>query len=92
MSFITKKLVGDTLTVTWVSSGVAPTTIAAAIYNGSDSMVNSISMTSSGNGHYYSTYTIPNTPGYYVAQTLATISGKPYKDRMKFKIVTGEVD
>ena len=92
MSRIPKRLIGDTLKVTWVHSGTTPTSIHAAIYDGSETLVNSMSMTSSGNGHYYSLYTLVDSLGYFVAETLATISGKPYKNRMKFKAVSGEAD
>jgi len=92
MAQMKKFLIGNTLKVTWVNSGVTPSAISAAIYNGSDTLVNSVAMTSSGNGHYYSPYTLPNTPGYFVAETLATVSSNPYKDRMRFKAVTGEAD
>jgi hypothetical protein len=92
MSIQVKKLIGDTLKVTWVNSGVTPTSIYAAIYNGSDTLVNSVAMTSSGNGHYFSVWTVVDTPGFYVAETLAQISGNPYKNRIRFKAVKGEAD
>ncbi len=87
-----KFLIGDTLKVSWINSGNTPTPIFAAIYNGSDTLVNSISMTDSGNGHYYSYWTLPNSIGYYVAETIATIGGQPFKRRAPFKAVKGEVD
>ena len=87
-----RRLIGDTIAITWVNSGVTPTAIGAAIYNGSETLVSSASMTSSGNGHYYRLYTLPNTPGYFVAETIATISGNPYKNRIRFKAIRGEVD
>ena len=89
---IVKKLIGDTIQVTWVNSGQTPSPLTAAIYDGSDTIVDSASMVSSGNGHFYHLYTLPNTPGFYVAETLATLAGKPYKNRKTFKAVTGEVD
>ena len=87
-----EKLIGDTIKVTWVSSGDVPSPILALIYTSSETLVSSVSMTSSGNGHYYSNYTIPNTPGFYVAETLATLDSLPYKRRVAFKAVTQEVD
>lgn len=92
MAQLTKKLIGDTMKITWVHSGTAPSSISAAIYTGSEALVNSAAMVSSGDGHYYSLYTLPNSVGFYVAETLATISGKPYKNRMKFKAVKGDTD
>ena len=87
-----KILIGDTLKVTWINSGITPSTILMMVRNSSDTLVSSAAMTSSGNGHYYGLYTLPNTTGYYVAETIATISTYPYKDRIKFKAVTGEAD
>jgi hypothetical protein len=92
MAQIAKRLIGDTVKVTWINSGSSPSAISAAIYNGSDTLVNSQSMTNSGDGHYYALYTLPNTPGFYVAETIATLSGNPYKNRINLKAVTGEAD
>ena len=92
MSQMQKKLIGDTIKITWVNSGVTPSTIYSAVYNGSETLVNSVAMTSSGNGHYFSLYTIVNTPGFFVAETYATVSSKPYKNRIRFKAVKGESD
>lgn len=85
-------LIGDTFAVSWINSGITPTAIHYAVYNGSETLVDSATMTSSGNGHYYGLHTVPNSPGFYVAQTLATIGGKPYKRREKYEAVTYEVD
>lgn len=87
-----RRLIGDTIQITWVDSGVTPSGITAAIYNGSDTLINSETMTSSGNGHYFADYTIPNTPGFYVAETIATINSKPYKNRVFFKAVEEDAD
>jgi len=92
MSQMQKKLIGDTIKITWVNSGVTPSAIYSAVYNGSETLVNSVAMTSSGNGHYFSLYTIVNTPGFFVAETYATVSSKPYKNRIRFKAVKGESD
>ena len=87
-----KGLIGDTIQVTWINSGTTPSPIIAAVYNGSDTLVDSGAMTSSGNGHYYRDYTLPNTVGMYVAQTIGTINSNPYKNRVRFKAVKGEAD
>lgn len=85
-------LIGDTIEISWVNSGITPSVIVAAVYNGSEALVDSAAMTSSGNGHYFYLHTVPNSPGLYVAQTLATIAGKPFKRRQKFEAITYEVD
>ncbi len=92
MSSIKETLIGDTIKVTWVDSGVTPTDIFAALYDGSEVLVNSLTMTDSLNGHFFANITLPNSPGFYVAQTLATIESFPYKRRLKVKAILGEVD
>ncbi len=85
-------LCGDTIKIRWINSGVTPASLSATAYNGSEVLVDSGAMTSSGDGHYYYLHTVPNTPGYYVTQTLATISGKPYKNRTKYRAVLEDVN
>mgnify|MGYP001613287556 CR=1 FL=1 len=85
-------LCGDTVKIRWINSGITPTTIIATAYTGAETLVDSGAMVSSGNGHYYFLHTIPNTPGYYVAQTLATISSKPYKNRSQYRAVLKDVN
>jgi hypothetical protein len=91
MSQLTRVLVGDTFKQTFVNSGVTASPIVASILSGSETIVNSAAATSSGNGHYYNMVQI-NTPGYYVSQWIATISGNEYKRRQRFKAVLNEVD
>lgn len=87
-----KHLIGDTIQITHINSGITPSAIVCAVYDGDETLVDSGTMTSSGNGHYYYNHTVINTPGFYVAETLSTISGNPYKNRIKFKAIKGEVD
>lgn len=83
---------GNTIKVKWVNSGVTPTTLVAGVYTGSETLVDSASMVSSGNGFYYHLHTVPNTPGYYVTETKATISGKPYINRERYLAVLMDVN
>lgn len=89
---IKQTIIGDTIEVTWVDSGVTPSAIHATLFNGSEAQVNSVAMVSSGNGHYFGLMTLPDSAGYYVAETLATIDSFPYKRRVKVKATLGEVD
>lgn len=91
MSNLKFVLVGDTFKQTFINSGSVANPIFASIIDGSETMLNSESATSSGNGHYFR-QTIINTPGYYVSQWDATISGKPYKRRQRFRAILDEVD
>ena len=88
---IKKHLIGNTIRLTWVSSGITPSSIVASVYDSSETLVDSGTMTSSGNGHYYYDHTVISTPSFYVAEIIATINSKPYKNRNRFQAVKGEV-
>lgn len=90
MDFIKDQLAGSTKVVTWVSSGASPSAISTAIFTSSEALVSSMSMTSSGNGHYYANITMPDSNGIYVNEFNATISGDLYKKRFAFRVIKGE--
>lgn len=92
MSRPTKYLSEDTKTFTWISSGQTASPMLLSIFDGSETVVSSVSMTDSGNGHYYKAQTLPVTPGFYVVEWKATISSNPYKKRERIQIVNGTVD
>lgn len=87
-------LIGDTMTVTWINSGVTPSSIRYSVFDGAnpESSVDSATMQNSGNGHYYAWHTVPDTPGLYVVETLAQVGGNPFKRRIPYRAVLGEVD
>ena len=89
---IVKSLKGNTVDITWVSSGVTPTDIFALVYNGSETLVHSATMSSSGNGHYYNAFTIPNSRGFYSCKTTATINSNPYIRNEVIEATDSEVD
>lgn len=85
-------LIGDTRKIRWVSSGAVATSIYFSVYNGAETLVDSATMTSSGNGFYYGMHTVPNTPGYYVVQTTAVVGGYTFKNRQRYRAVLEDVD
>ena len=89
---IREVLPGDTIRLTWIDSGVTVDSSYAAVFNGSESLVDCGVMVDSGAGHYYHNHTTVDTPGFYVAELHATIGGLPYKRRIKFRNVLGEVN
>ena len=91
MKSLRKVLVGDTFKQFWISSGTSPSVISAALITGSETVISSGTGVSSGNGHYYRTASV-NSPGFYVSEWRATISGNPYIRKTRFKAVLGEVD
>ena len=88
---IKQTLIGDTFKVSWVDSGVTPTDVHASLFDKNELLVDSVTMTDSLNGHFFALFTLPNSAGYYVAETLATIEAFPYKRRVKIEAVRGEV-
>lgn len=85
-------LIGGTFRYTWINCGVTPDDIWCATYDGNELLINSETMASSGNGFYYLDYTRPDTPGNYVNYYHSTINGLPYKNAVRFKLVTYQVD
>lgn len=89
---LSRFLVGDTIRVTWINSNVIPSVLFASVYDGNEILVDSGTMTSSGNGYYFYDHTIVNTPGFYVVETRATIASMLYKRRVKFQASLIQVD
>ena len=92
MSKLYKRLTGGTIKVTWVNSSVVPGIINLSVFTGSETLISSAAMVSSGGGHFYATYTLPTSPGYYSVRTEAFIDGNPWPNRRKVKAVAGDVD
>ena len=93
MSNLVELLVDDTFKQTFIASGTDPSVINASILDGAGSIVSSGAGVNSLNGHFFRNISGGiNTPGYYVSQWDATISGLPYKRRLRFKVVLNEVD
>ena len=85
-------LCGNTIKVRWVNSGVTPSAITARCYTGSETVVDSAAMVSSGAGFYYHLHTVPDTPGFYTLESLATINSKPFKNREIYQAVLKDVN
>lgn len=85
-------LCGNTIKVRWVNSGVTPSAITAKCFTGSETVVDSAAMVSSGSGFYYHLHTVPDTPGFYTIETIATVSNKPYKNREVYQAVLKDVN
>ena len=89
---IKRAIVGSPVKFTWISSGDTPNPITHSLFSGSETLINSVAATSSGNGHYYAVVTLPDTPGFYVGEWRATMSGNVYKNRDRIQAVLLEVD
>lgn len=85
-------IAGTTLRMTWTNSGATVDSIASRLINGSETIVNTITPVSSGNGHYFAVHPIPNTPGWYVNEWVASIAANTYVNRQFVKAFKPEVD
>ena len=93
MSQLTQVQIGSTFKQTFVASGTDPTVITASIVDGEGNIVSSGTGVNSLNGHFFrNVQSGVSTPGYYVSQWDATISGLPYKRRRRFQAIINEVD
>lgn len=89
---IKKILPGDTFEYQWISSGTLPSSASYEVFNNLEVVVNTGTLISSGNGHYYEKYTVPSSEGYYVFKSTITISAKQYIRSRRFEVIELEVD
>lgn len=90
---VIEEMVGNTLKVTWVNSGVTPGAISSALYDRNEFLVNSIAATSSLNGFYYALHTIPTSYiGFYVNEWKATINAQDYFRRQYIRAQRFQAD
>jgi len=90
----TKVIAGDTIKFTAISSGDTFTSTRMNILTGSETVIASATLSSSGDGHYYYNYTIPYSgpPGFYVGEMLMYVNSLSYIKKHRFKVTVGEVD
>lgn len=84
-------LSGDTVEIAFVMSGQTASQAGAIVYDKNNVSVDSMALTSSGNGHYYGFHTIPSSVGFYVAQTTVWVNSEPYINRVPYKAYAGDV-
>ena len=89
---ISEFLPGDTFKYTWINSGTTVSSLSYVVMNGSESIVNTGTLTNSGDGHYFEDYTVPNTEGYYTFKSEAFVNSKPYLRTKRFRVIELEVD
>lgn len=92
MKILSDVIAGTTKVMTWVSSGAEPTKLSVSFITGSETIISSYSMVSSGNGHYYAAVPSPDVNGFYVANFEAVIDGKTFVNKIVFRNIFGEID
>lgn len=82
---IVNEYIGSTLRTTWVNSGVTASPISSALYNAtSNTLVSSVSMQSSGNGHYFGDILLPMSRQWMLNEMVAVIGVNTYR---RFQLV-----
>lgn len=72
---------GTTRVLTWVSSGVVVDSITCALRDFDDAVINTASVVSSGNGHYYAVMPHPVANRWVVNEWIAIIQANTYISR-----------
>jgi hypothetical protein len=83
---------GNTLRLTWVSSGDTASPISSALYDGAETLISSVAATSSGNGFYYAPMRLPTSMPWYVNEWIAVINASTYVSRQLVRVHRWEVD
>ncbi len=87
--------IGTTKKFTWVASSTTVTTGYSAIRDGLEAIINTVSLTDSGNGHWFSLHSFLATTyaiGYHTQTFHMTIGGNPYNNPQRIKLIMTEVD
>lgn len=98
MALVKEFIIGDTFQVTWVDSSISALDASSvSIVDGSENLIVSLSLSNSGNGHFYADITLDTSSGFvankhYVARTNVTVGGVPYQRAKKFKVISYTVD
>jgi hypothetical protein len=78
---IVETIAGTTIKLTWISSGTTASPIISTLIDKSETLVSSVTATSSGNGHYYALHLIPNSQAWYVNEWWAFVNPNTYASR-----------
>lgn len=89
---IVETVAGTTLKVTWVNSGVIPSSLVSELLDRSDAVVQTATPVSSLNGLFYALHTLPNTRAWYVNRWWAVINANTYQSRQFVRAMLPEVD
>ena len=85
-------IAGTTLKLTWVSSGVTPTSLRMCLRDKDEALVSSVTPTNSGGGLYFAPLFVPRSWPYYIAETIAVIDANTYANRALVKAQKLEVN
>lgn len=89
---VVETVAGSTIKLTWVNSGVTPSSITSELLDRTDAVVQTATPVSSLNGLYYALHTLPNTRAWYVNRWWAVINANTYQSRQFVRGLLPEVD
>lgn len=89
---VVEKIAGTTLTQTLVNSGATISPLSFQLLSGSETLVNSVSAQSSGNGFYYALHLLPTSEAWYIGQAIGVINANTYIVRQLVRARVLEVD
>jgi hypothetical protein len=72
-------LAGDTLKLTWISSGSVAGTIFSNLLDRNHAVVSSVPAVSSGDGHYYALHTLPDSKQWLINRWTAVVNANTYR-------------
>lgn len=86
------EFIGSTLRATFVCSGATVSPLSASLFDKSESLVNSVAATSSGDGHYYADLSLPNSAQWMVNKWSGVINANTYVRFALVHVQAVEVD
>lgn len=89
---VIEKIAGTTFTPTFVNTGASVSPLSFQLLSGSETLVNSVSAQSSGNGAYYGQHLLPNSEAWYISQFIGVINANTYVGRQPVRARALEVD
>jgi len=89
---VIEKVAGTTFMQTLVNSGATVSPLSFQLLSGSETLVNSVAATSSGNGFYYGLHLLPSSEAWYIGQAIGTLNTNTYTLRQLVRARALEVD
>lgn len=91
--FVREVVAGSAYRATWVSpTGAIPSQITSAIKNSSNTVINSLTPVSSGNGYFYCDHQLPNSAQPFINEWRAWINSYEFVGRAIVRALDIKVD
>lgn len=84
---VIEKIAGTTLKAVAVNSGVTPDACWSALYDKTETLISSVTATSSGNGFYYAYHSLPNSDTWLINQWAQRVGVNTYAERQYVRVI-----